>query len=356
MFSSVYQNVVVYIRELHHSLKSLKEQYPNVKFITYPDTSKCDEFLHFQEAYNLDYSYVQFFDCRSRIAHEFLCESIIQSSPSTVYIHKGDMLPTIWGCYPNQMDLKDKFLFFQKNVLAEPNRFVEWFVHNSDSCVMRYEDRFIVTPDYFKYLKKFYVINPDKYVNRLNRLKESFKKSTILSNMEMIRIRGCTKEEEPIPYWFRQGHTDNQHYWLVNQDHRRILKEALCNEDDLCLVFEDDTILRDNFDNRLIDFLDRCDQNGIDWCALMLGGSDWHTQLGNFDYLPNDIKRVRGVYGQHAVLYNYTGLHGLYGHSYYHITENIDVAFAGFQKQDGRVYTDKTWLVDAVGNQNGTDN
>lgn len=138
-----------------------------------------------------------------------------------------------------------------------------------------------------------------------------------------------------------------------------MLRDALVRRDDLTLIFEDDATLCENFDDQLREFLiesDHCVFSGRKfdpWCALMLGGS--HPPYSNFEPLTDSIQRSVGTYGMHAVMYSYAGLHGFYGHALYWNHENIDVAFAGFQRENRKVYAPRKWLAEQAGPQVGSD-
>lgn len=214
------------------------------------------------------------------------------------------------------------------------------------------------TPDVFKYLTKFFVLNPDRYKKRYERFLKEVEKSTILSGMECVRFRGRTLQEDIPPYWANQR---LPHYWLATQDHKQILREALIRNDDLTLVFEDDATLCDGFDERLVKFIedsDHCMYSGKNfgrWTSLMLGGTPMGTIYCHMERLTKDLQRSVGTYGMQSVLYNYAGLHGFYGHALWHNHENIDVSFAGYQRDYKSVYAPNQWLVDQTGPQEGSD-
>lgn len=214
------------------------------------------------------------------------------------------------------------------------------------------------TPDLFKYLTKFFVLNPDRYKKRYEKFLKEVEKSKILSGMECIRFRGRTLDEDIPPYWCNQN---LPHYWLATQDHKQMLREALIRNDDLTLIFEDDATLCSDFDWKLAKFIedaDHCMYSGKNfnrWTALMLGGSPMGTIYSHMHRVTKDLQMSVGTYGMQSVLYNYAGLHGLYGHSLYHNHENIDVAFAGYQREYKSVYAPNEWLVDQTGPQEGKD-
>lgn len=214
------------------------------------------------------------------------------------------------------------------------------------------------TPDLLSWINCFYVLNPDRYAERYRRFLSEINKSEILSNMQCIRVRGCTYDEEFAPYWTVRS---RPHYWLANQDHKRMLRDALIRKDDLTLILEDDATLCEDFDSKFLAFIrnsDHCLFSGkvfAPWSALMLGGSPMNTIYCKMERMTTDLQRSVGTYGMQSILYNYKGLHDFYAHALYWNAENIDVAFAGYQKQVGTVYAPNEWLIEQSGPQVGSD-
>jgi len=376
----------VYVPSNSYLTTKINERFPEVEVIAKPpEPGRIGSMWRIESAWDTNFDHVIFRDADSIVTEReaSLVREWIDSGESMhlIYDHDHHTVPVMagmWGCRPKDLTFAEPLYhkwhglgigLSQQFLAAHVYPYVQSvFTHTSTASNRAAKGRvksiepvedFIGrprTPNILQWIDRFYVLNPDRYPERYRKFQKQVDTSEILSSMECIRVRGCTHDEEPTPYW---ANHNVPHYWLANQDHKRMLKDALVRRDDLTLIFEDDAAFVDDFDEQLRRFLvesDHCVFSGRKfdpWCALMLGGS--RPPYSNFEPLTNAVQRSVGTYGMHAVLYNYAGLHGFYGHAMYWNHENIDVAFAGFQRENRRVYAPIHWLAEQAGPQVGTD-
>lgn len=382
-------DVRVYIDCEHYAIDMLKTDYPWVQvFVRSSVKGSGGMFWRFEPIFELAYDRVIVRDVDSRPSEReaLLVKEWVESERSIHCIrdHKEHrhtpVLGGACGFYPKKIrHLRDSYirwnhsyqygddeLYLRKQIYEQLST-DEIFVHSSlDSKYERGDetkqidpcDNFIckpVPPRFEPFLKRLYVLNAPHYKNRYIKFVESLKRSEILSNLEVVRVEGCYLKDEPVPSWFNQEH---KHWWLASQDHKRLLKQLISQKEDLALIFEDDGIPTTDFDEYFVRAWNRADPDKLKgdthnpWTSLMLGGQ----QDDKRGYINEDLAIATGGYGQHSILYNYSGLKGFYDHAMYWNYETIDVAYAGYQRQFQNTYCPAKWITNIEGVQFGKDN
>jgi len=384
-------DVRVYIDENHYAIENIKLRWPNVQVVTKPSTpGSSGMFWRLEAAFDTKYSHVIIRDVDSRL-HEreahYVKEWIESNKPLHVIrdhpIHNNIViLGGAHGYMPEHFQYlyEELYCWIHNNEYGDDEYFLKEKVfnkldkskiltHSSQSAIhgeqitipTSSDKSFIcepIVPGWKKYLSKLYVINAPQYKERFKKFCEVIKTSEILSSLEIVRVEGRKLEDEPIPSWFNQEH---KHWWLVTQDHKALLKKLIIGRNDLALIFEDDGHPNKYFDEYFekawvrLDTDKQLGDTHTPWTAFMLGGQDNHNREYVSDITRDSLARATGVYGQHSILWNYSGLSGFYDHAMYWNYETIDVAFAGYQKQTKSVYTPARWITDIVGVQFGKD-
>lgn len=210
-----------------------------------------------------------------------------------------------------------------------------------------------VPPPWRGHLNRFFVLNPDHYPNRLKKFEEAVSRSSILSSMECVRLRGSTPSDRVRPSWFSRP--EYPHYYFASRDHADRIERSLLERDDLLLVFEDDAIIQPDFDFYFERMWNALPQH---WMGAMLGGQpqtdDRRVYIGKG--LEQHLAGVRGCLGFHANLWSRRGMARFHDHYTYWGRETIDQAFVILQQQERHFYAPAKWIVQLEGEQFGKDN
>lgn len=383
-------DVRVYIEKGHYCIPKLKREFPFVQVVEKEKTpGSSGMFWRLEPSFDTSYSHVIVRDIDSRVSdrEKVLVDEWIASNKSLHIIrdHPAHNRIKILGGAHGYLTTKCQFMknelsswnhsnhygddekFLQERVYTQFN-IEEIMAHSSidpifgDEVPIAKAKQFVcepVPPNYEIHLKDLYVINAPHYKERYKKFIEAIKTSEVLSKLNVIRVEGCTLKQQYVPNWFSSSH---KHYWLVSQDHKNLYNTLICNNEDLALIFEDDGHPNQNFDEYFRKTYAHLDPNKMTgdthapWNALMLGGqSDTHRELVSYA-LRENLARCTGTLGQHAIMFNRTGLENFYSHAMYWNHETIDQSFKGFQRQFGTVYGTARWVVDIVGIQYGRDN
>jgi hypothetical protein len=384
--------VRVYIDEQHYAIQNIKERWPWVEVVVKPNAAgSSGMFWRLEAACDKSYSHAIVRDVDSRVSEREadLVRDWIRSGLDLHCIREAPqhlLTPVLGGAhgyrtaaFPNMRLLLDGWK--HSNQYGDDELFLKTAIfdvmprdrtlgHTSvggewgDEVAIPKADngKFVCmpeTPDFRNHLKKLYVINAPHYKNRYRKFCEAIQTSSILRELEIVRVEGCYECDEPVPHWWDQSH---KHWWLVTQDHKALLKKLVIERTDLALIFEDDGLPNQYFDEYFQRAWDCADGNKMlghthkPWEALMLGGQQDNKRQQVSEQLKDDLAIATGGYGQHSILYNYSGLRHFWAHATYWNHEAIDVAFAGFQRQFESVYCPAKWITDIVGIQWGYDN
>jgi len=367
--------VRVYVDKDHYIIPKLRREYPDVEVVQRESNPGSKSmFWRLEAMYDTQFTHVIFRDVDSRLSTREvpLVNEWIASGKDLHVIrdHKlhnlVPMLGGAHGCIPdikykaklerwNHTNLYGDDELFLRNEVYHPTFTL---AHSSQS--RRYGDEIRIEPsqDYVckviapKFnLKKLYVVNAKRYTQRYTKFLRALEVSEILSNMEVVRVEGSDISSHVLPSWFNQQYP---HWWAVTEDHKALLKSLVLNNEDLALIFEDDGLPNIHFDEyftRMWNAVNTIPHTHPEWTALLLGGQ----QDDKRQYMTGDYALATGGYGQHSILYNYSGLRGFLDHARYWNYESIDVAFAGYQKQFQNVYCPARWITDISGIQFGRD-
>lgn len=382
--------VRVYIDKNHYCIPKLKREFPFVQIVEKPLTpGSSGMFWRLEASFDTAYSHVIVRDVDSRVnVKEKECVDDWILSGKSLHIIRDHpahnnirMLGGAHGYTPTtcQFMREELSAWNHNNNYGDDEKFLQERVytkfdktdiiahssikpiHGDEKQIPRTE-RFVcepIPPNYELHIKDIYVLNAPHYKERYRKFVEALQTSEILSKLNIVKVEGCTKDTEYVPNWFKDHY---KHYWLATQDHKRLYNQLLCSNEDLALIFEDDGHPNEHFDKYFRNSFAHLDPNRMTgdthapWTALMLGGqSDTHRELVSYS-LRENLARCTGTLGQHAILFNRTGLEKFYSHAMYWNTETIDQAFKGFQRQFKNVYGTARWIVDIVGVQYGKDN
>ena len=198
------------------------------------------------------------------------------------------------------------------------------------------------------------VLSPEKYASRRDRFFKSAEEcgSPILADISWHV--GTTKENRVIHSHVDHA-GDHPHYYLASSDHIDIIEQAILDNVEYLMVFEDDATFHPEFDEYLCRMMAAMP---TDWLGAMLGGQNDHAR----EYVDREvdgaaIARVTGCLGMHGVLWNREGMVRAFDHFTFWNRSTIDQSFRSLQQEDPRFYAPARWIVgiDELATQYGGD-
>jgi hypothetical protein len=383
--------VRVYVTENHYCIDKIKKDWPNVQVVERPETiGSAGMFWRLEGAYDTEYSHCIVRDVDSRLNEReaSLVKQWVESGKDLHIIrdHPAHNNVPILGGAHGYVTASFKYLediiknwshtykygddehllrvavyniTHTNQILCHSSQGTHY---NDETPIAPLQDDYIcrpTIPPFEPYLDKLYVLNAKHYSNRFKKFLEAIKESSILSNLDIIRVEGTEISNEVTPYWASKKYP---HYWVASEDHKRLIRSRILAKHDLTLIFEDDAHPIPEFDEffkRMWEYADPYADNRTwhaPWTALMLGGQDDKKRSLLHGHTSQMIARADGTRGQHSILYNHKGMYDFYSHAVYWNYKTIDEAFETYQLESKTVYCPAKWITEAKGTQYGKDN
>jgi hypothetical protein len=183
------------------------------------------------------------------------------------------------------------------------------------------------------------VINLDHRTDRMEQFRKGVRGSEMLSSVAIQRFPACNPRTVARPGWFQSGHNRNPDpFWACRESHLRLWQQAILDNVQHLLVFEDDAGIWRDFDERFQRFFRELPAN---WLGYQLGGFWWG---GGVPVSPH-CQRMTGCGGLHAYALNAAGLRRAYDHVMWHRTEWLDVATASLHAEEPHFYAPERFFV-----------
>ena len=198
-----------------------------------------------------------------------------------------------------------------------------------------------VTPQFTDWRGRAVVLNPDRFPNRLARFYESLERNGAFLRGHCERARATSLNELVVPRHF--PHADSHpHYFAATRDHVRIIENAIVDNVEYLIVFEDDAEILPCFEEYFSQMWLALPEG---WMGAMLGGQPWSDNARRAADFPEALAWVNGCLGMHATLYSRAGLLRAYEHFTFWHRETIDQAFAGLQREEHNWFAPARWIV-----------
>jgi GR25 family glycosyltransferase involved in LPS biosynthesis len=146
-----------------------------------------------------------------------------------------------------------------------------------------------------KMIDKIYCINLDEREDRWLKMEDQFNK--IDYNVQRVEAEVGTEDD-----FNPNNRTMGQLGCL--KSHLKVIEDAIENDYENILIFEDDVVICDDFNERLIKMMNYVPEN---WATIYLGGNCYHEHEKHIPYketVNKYIKRNNQVYGTWAIIIN----------------------------------------------------
>jgi len=183
---------------------------------------------------------------------------------------------------------------------------------------------------YFNYFHGAFYINLENRVDR----KESFQLKSNNAGLDIPRFKAISFN----PGDFTNPNDPNWHKKVsCTTSHQECIRIAKNNNWDNCLIFEDDCIFVDDFQNKAQNCIN--DLKNIEWDMFFFGGEP----MEKVEIITNNIVKINGVYGAHAYAINKSFYDKVL--NYPNDLNLIDVIYIHLNKNDKRFFLAKELLI-----------